>query len=203
MAEGSKATQRRGAAAARPEVGAPDQAPADEEGIPQQLADMRWVCARPASEDRTQGQKVCRKWLRTDISGFMARKSSMEAKLMASGGRDEEFPFRVQLDCRRLDPDCNHQEMVSVLIGVGTDRAVELYVTVEEWCGWRDAARDAGFPLWDWMRSVWNAGAIAELTAAHDHNALAKYAAAQVALTEAPDARAVSQRDAGSQAAPV
>jgi hypothetical protein len=55
--------------------------PADTEGIPEQLADMRWVYAHPAREDRTQGHKLCRKWMNADLPGFMARKTSLEAKI--------------------------------------------------------------------------------------------------------------------------
>jgi polyhydroxyalkanoate synthesis regulator phasin len=69
-----------------------------DEGVPQQLADMRWVYARPAQDDRTQGHKTCRRWMKADIKGFMAAKSQLEAKLLArrppskddeSGDREE------------------------------------------------------------------------------------------------------------------
>ena len=55
------------------------------DGAPQQLADMRWVYERPASQDRTQGHKTCRKWLKSDVKGFMAHKSRLEGKLLARG----------------------------------------------------------------------------------------------------------------------
>jgi hypothetical protein len=146
-----------------PQPTTPDEDPLDTEAIPEQLADMRWVYAHPAREDCTQGHKVCRKWMDADLPGFMARKSGMEAKLPASGGKDEEFPVRVQLDRRRLDPTCNHDEMVSLLIGWGADKAVELYLTLDEWCSFRDSARDAGLPLGDWMLRVCRTGAVATL----------------------------------------
>jgi hypothetical protein len=47
-------------------------------GVPQQLADMRHVYERPKSEDRTQGQKTCRAWLKEDRTGFMRAKTQLE-----------------------------------------------------------------------------------------------------------------------------
>src|SRR5215510_5006687 len=58
--------------------------PADD-AVPQQLLDMRHAYGRPASEDRTPGQRACRRWLKTDIKGFMTTKSQLEAKLLAQG----------------------------------------------------------------------------------------------------------------------
>src|SRR5262249_5307744 len=57
-------------------------APTDD-GVPQQLAGGRWVYERPAKDDRTQGHKNCRRWMKADIKGFMAQKSQLEAKLLA------------------------------------------------------------------------------------------------------------------------
>jgi hypothetical protein len=45
---------------------------------------MRHVYTRPKSEDRTQGQRILRKWLDQDVPGFMKAKSQLEAKLLAS-----------------------------------------------------------------------------------------------------------------------
>jgi hypothetical protein len=127
-------------------------APAVTEGIPEQLADMRWVYSYAAREDRTQGHKICRKWLNTDPHGFMTRKTSLEAKVAVPRPHDVEYPVRLQLDGRRADPALNHGEMISLLVFIeGTDDAFELYLTVEEWTAWRDAARDAGLSLPDWM----------------------------------------------------
>jgi hypothetical protein len=68
------------------------------DGVPQQLADMRHVYERPAREDRTPGQKTCRKWLKDDLPGFMARKTGLEAKLLASGGRPSPPALGVGAD---------------------------------------------------------------------------------------------------------
>ena len=142
---------------------AADEAPADTEGIPEQLADMRWVYAHPAREDCTQGHKVCRKWLNADLPGFMARKSGLEAKVPPPKQHDDDYPIRLQLDERRMAPNCDHDEMVSFLIGVGTDKAFELYLTIDEWISIRDKARDAGLPVGDWLLGVLTAGAVATL----------------------------------------
>jgi hypothetical protein len=126
--------------------------PADTEGVPRQLADMRWVYAHPACEDRTPGHKLCRKWLKADLPGFMARKSSLEAKVPIPKPRDDRYAFRLELDHRRCDQALNHGEMFSLLIFVdGTDEAFELYVTLDEWTAWRDTARAAGLSLPDWL----------------------------------------------------
>jgi hypothetical protein len=93
-----------------------DKDPADTEGIAQQLADMRWVYAHPAREDRTPGHKLCRKWLKADLPGFMARKSSLEAKVPIPKPRDDRYAFRLELDDRRCDQSLNHGELVSLLI---------------------------------------------------------------------------------------
>lgn len=77
---GSRATQFGQAEAPRPQEEPPPTAPPD--GVPQQLLDMRHVTERPSREDRTPGQRTCRKWLRTDVSGFMRAKSQLEAKLV-------------------------------------------------------------------------------------------------------------------------
>jgi hypothetical protein len=163
FAKADGATHPREALEARGDSAEADQATDDDEGVPQQLADMRWVYTHPMRDDRTQGQKTCRKWLRADLTGFMARKTSLEAKLMSPPGEDD-YPIRLQLDERRLDPDCDHDNMVSVLIGVeGTDRAYELYLTVEEFCSWQDAARDARQSLSQWFLSTATAAAVATL----------------------------------------
>jgi hypothetical protein len=138
-----------------PQPTTPDGAPLDTEAIPEQLADMRWVYAHPAREDRTQGHKVCRKWMDADLPGFMARKSSLEAKAPLPRTHDDDYPIRLQLDNRRSDPTMNHGEMFSILILVeGADEAIELYLTLEEWAAWRDDARDAGFHMGDWLMQL-------------------------------------------------
>jgi hypothetical protein len=143
-----------------PQLTTPDGAALDTEAIPEQLADMRWVYAHPARDDRTQGHKVCRKWMDADLPGFMARKTSLEAKVPLPKTHDDEYPVRLQLDNRRCDPALNHGEMFSILILVeGADEAIELYLTLEEWAAWRDAARDAGLHMGDWLMQVakWHA----------------------------------------------
>jgi hypothetical protein len=154
MATWTNAPQQR---AATPEP--TDHTPADTEGIPEQLADMRWVYAHPAREDRTQGHKVCRKWLNADLPGFMARKSSLEAKVPPPKMHDDDYPIRLQLDNRRCNPTLNHEEMISLLIFFDDNAAIELYLTVEQWTLWCDAAHDAGLSLPDWMFGILRAGA--------------------------------------------
>jgi len=151
LAAGSRATQRRGAAAARPAEGAGDEAPGGEQGLAQQLADMRWVYTHAASGDRTPGQKTCRRWMKTDLSRFMRLKSRLEEK-HAGDGEDEDYPIRVRLDERHGNPAYDHDEMVSVLIGIeGTDKAFELYLTLGELDTCRQAARDAGLRMGEWI----------------------------------------------------
>jgi hypothetical protein len=95
---GNPVTQRR-RATSRPT----NDAPSGTEGIPQQLADMRWVYAHAAREDRTPGHKLCRKWLKADLADFMPRKSSLEAKVPIPKPRDYRYAFRLELDHRRCD----------------------------------------------------------------------------------------------------
>ena len=144
------------------------EASTDTEGIPEQLADMRWVYAHPAREDRTQGHKLCRKWMTADLPGFMARKTSLEAKVPLPKAPDDDYPVRLQLDNRRCDPSLNHDEMLSLLIFFEDDEAIELYLTVEEWTRWRDAARDAGLTMKDWLMYVLRWYAALECCAAYD-----------------------------------
>ena len=166
LAAGSRATQRRGAAAARPAEGAGDDAPGGEQGLAQQLADMRWVYTHAASGDRTPGQKTCRRWMKTDLSRFMRLKSRLEEK-HAGDGEDEEYPLRVRLDERHGDSAYDHDEMVSVLIGIeGTDKALELYLTLDEWDTLRQSARDAGLRMGDWIITALRAGAARDMAAA-------------------------------------
>ena len=166
LAAGSRATQRRGAAAARPAAGAGDEAPGGKQGLAQQLADMRWVYAHPASADRTPGQRTCRRWMRTDLARFMRLKSRLEEK-HAGDGEDEDYPIRVRLDERHGNPAYDHDEMVSVLIGIeGTDRAFELYLTLDEWGALRQSARDAGLRMGDWIITALRAGAARDMAAA-------------------------------------
>jgi hypothetical protein len=61
-------------------------------GVPQQLRDMRHVYERPASEDRTPGQRTCRRWKNENLSGFMAHKSSLEAKVLVAQSKKPEPP---------------------------------------------------------------------------------------------------------------
>jgi hypothetical protein len=133
------------------------------EGIPQQLADMRFVYSHPAREDRTQGHKVCRRWLKADSPGFMARKSALEAKAPPPKPHDGEYPVRLQLDGRRADPTLNRGEMISLLIFTDDDQAIEPYLTVEEWTLMRDSARDAGLSLPNWMFGIFRTKAIETL----------------------------------------
>jgi hypothetical protein len=65
-------------------TGEPSEALPMAAGETDQLADMRHVYTRPKSEDRTQGQRILRKWLNQDVPGFMKAKSQLEAKLLAS-----------------------------------------------------------------------------------------------------------------------
>jgi hypothetical protein len=53
------------------------------EGVPEQLLDMRHVYGRPPAADRTQAQKVCRKWMKDDPKGFMSAKTQLEGKLLS------------------------------------------------------------------------------------------------------------------------
>ena len=43
-----------------------------------QLADMRQVFANRASLDSTHSQRMCRKWMKTDLKGFMSAMDRLE-----------------------------------------------------------------------------------------------------------------------------
>jgi hypothetical protein len=104
--------------------------------------------------------------MRTDLARFMRLKSRLEEK-HAGDAEDEEYPLRVRLDERRGDPACDHDEMVSVLIGIeGTDKAFELYLTPDEWDTYRQSARDAGLRMGDWLITALRAGAARDMAAA-------------------------------------
>jgi hypothetical protein len=55
----------------------------EEEGVPQQLLDMRHVYERPAYHDKTHRQKTCRAWLKDDLKAFMSAKTQLEGKLLS------------------------------------------------------------------------------------------------------------------------
>ena len=62
-----------------------------EEGMPDQLVDMRHVYSRPKKADRTAGQKACREWIEDNISSFMAAKSRLEEAFLEYK-RDQAVP---------------------------------------------------------------------------------------------------------------
>src|SRR5690349_4064208 len=49
--------------------------------------DMRHARTRPRSEDRTEGQRDCRRWKQNDSKGFLARYAYLEKAALAAGGR--------------------------------------------------------------------------------------------------------------------
>ena len=104
--------------------------------------------------------------MRTDLARFMRLKSRLEEK-HAGDGEDEEYPLRVRLDERHGDSAYDHDEMVSVLIGIeGTDKAFEFYLTLDEWDTYRQSARDAGLRMGDWLITALRAGAARDMAAA-------------------------------------
>jgi hypothetical protein len=48
------------------------------EGGPPVLKAMRWVTTQPPEKDRTQLQKECREWLRSDRKGFLTKLADLE-----------------------------------------------------------------------------------------------------------------------------
>jgi hypothetical protein len=62
-----------------------DVAAEPDDGLPDQLRDMRHVYEQPASQDRTPGQRNCRAWLKKDLSKFMVEKTALEAKYLEAG----------------------------------------------------------------------------------------------------------------------
>jgi hypothetical protein len=66
--------------------------PGGDDGVPQQLLDMRHVYARPASEDKTPGHRTCRAWMKKDPARFMAKKSDLEEAVLARPGPDNPKP---------------------------------------------------------------------------------------------------------------
>jgi hypothetical protein len=126
-------------------------------GIAQQLRDMQHAYSRPASEDRTPGQKTCRKWMKSDLTKFMACKNRLEEKFPKSNETGDEY-VRLKLDSRRVDPSFNQGDAVSLVIGVGEgDEAIELLLSTDEYLRYRSRAISDGFPLWEWIRSTMNA----------------------------------------------
>src|ERR1700683_1023566 len=57
------------------------------------LDDMRHVRRFPASHDRTEGHRDCRKWKKSDLKGFMGRLADLEkAELAAKPAPDPLVP---------------------------------------------------------------------------------------------------------------
>ena len=152
MSSGSQANLRRGGDEATPEK--PDSKP--DGGICQQLRDMQHAYARPASEDRTHGQRTCRKWMKADLSKFMSSKNRLEEKF-PNVDEDGNEIVRLRLDSRRDDPSFDQDDAVSLVIGVGDgDEAFELLFSTEEFLRYRSGAAEDGLPLWEWIRSSMN-----------------------------------------------
>jgi len=69
-----------------------------EEGMPEMLWWMNHVLKRPERADVEEGQKACRKWLRENVSAFMAARTKLEsdwleykkAKVLAAAPVSEE-----------------------------------------------------------------------------------------------------------------
>jgi hypothetical protein len=59
-------------------------------GWKEQLADMRWVYSHPMSQDKTQGHRICRQWLRDKKAEFMSYKSRLEEKVLVIAGEEKE-----------------------------------------------------------------------------------------------------------------
>jgi len=97
-----------------PELEQPDPGPvAIEEGMPEMLWWMNHVLKRPERTDVEEGQKACRKWLRENVSAFMAARTKLEsdwleykkAKVLAAAPREEEEvdePLERVIDGPRL-----------------------------------------------------------------------------------------------------
>src|SRR6266568_4385644 len=77
----------------------PDPGPvAIEDGMPEMLWWMNHVLKRPERTDVEEGQKACRKWLRENVSAFMAARTKLEsdwleykkAKVLAAAPVSEE-----------------------------------------------------------------------------------------------------------------
>jgi hypothetical protein len=84
----------------------------------QQLVDMRHVYERPASEDRTPGQKMCRKWAKENLSAFMAQKTALENRVLAARekaeGDADRMPTRPQIG-NRLQAFCGFTSMENLI----------------------------------------------------------------------------------------
>lgn len=120
---GSRTTQFGQSGAPRPQEPPPAVPPP--EGVPQQLADMRHVAERPSREDCTPGHRTCRKWLRSDLPGFMRAKSQLEAKLVA------------QRPAARSAPDAAEEH------DAGTERALSICESTLAGYAKQQAAEDA------------------------------------------------------------
>jgi hypothetical protein len=155
LAPSSQANLRRGG---QPDAVAGESCSSEPDGgILQQLRDMQHVYSRPASEDRTPGQKTCRRWMKSDLPRFMACKNRLEEKHPKSEEPGAEY-VRLQLDSRRSNTSLNYGDMVSLVIGIGDgDEAFELLFTPDEFLTYRGCAVEDGLSLWEWIRSGMNA----------------------------------------------
>ncbi len=123
-------------------------------GSMQLLKDMRHAYARPPSEDRTQGQRTCRKWKRTDLPRFMSCKIRLESELLTAGGSPEDY-VRIEFDERRDDPSFDQDFTVSLLVKVEpTNELLEFLFTVDEVVQWQSLARAAGLSLWEVIKKT-------------------------------------------------
>jgi hypothetical protein len=117
---------------------------------------MQHVYARPADDDRTPGQKICRKWMKSDLPKFMAAKIRLEEKFAKPEELDDRF-VRLELDSRRNNPNLECGNMLSLVICVGeSNEAFELLFTLDEVVKYGAMAEEEGISLWDLMRNALN-----------------------------------------------
>jgi hypothetical protein len=62
----------------------------EQQASPDLYRDMLHVYTKQAQEDRTQGQKDCRKWKAKDLKGFMAKLADLEKARAGRGGKAED-----------------------------------------------------------------------------------------------------------------
>lgn len=85
---GSKRTQKRGDADAKPKE--PYQPPDFGAGGPTQLGWMEWVLANDAKVGEPPNVRHLRAWLKKDVRGFLAEKRKMEQPVSGVGGGPAE-----------------------------------------------------------------------------------------------------------------
>lgn len=69
-----------------------------EDGVPQQLAEMRHVMKHPEGLGESPGLKATRKWFKEDVKGFMGAKTRLEEAVVEATSRKKAEGGDVNAD---------------------------------------------------------------------------------------------------------